>query len=146
MTGELTLRGKVLPIGGLKEKLLAAARAGITTAIIPAGNAPELSEIPAHVTAKLTVHPVRTMDEVLAIALARPLGSKRPRRARQAAPAEQAAAASAASRARAPASRSGWLTEKTIAAPRALPGAASVAAPRARPADARAGPSSAASP
>ena len=78
MTGELTLRGKVLPIGGLKEKLLAAARAGITTAIIPAGNAPELSEIPAHVTAKLTVHPVRTMDEVLAIALARPLGSKRP--------------------------------------------------------------------
>ena len=47
MTGELTLRGKVLPIGGLKEKLLAAARAGITTAIIPAANAPELSEIPA---------------------------------------------------------------------------------------------------
>jgi ATP-dependent Lon protease len=79
MTGELTLRGKVLPIGGLKEKLLAAARAGMTTAIIPAGNAPELSEIPAHVTAKLTVHPVRTMDEVLAIALARPLApSKRP--------------------------------------------------------------------
>jgi ATP-dependent Lon protease len=69
MTGELTLRGKVLPIGGLKEKLLAAARAGITTAIIPAANAPELSEIPAHVTAKLTVKPVRTMDEVLDIAL-----------------------------------------------------------------------------
>ena len=46
MTGELTLRGKVLPIGGLKEKLLAAARAGITTALIPAANAPELSEIP----------------------------------------------------------------------------------------------------
>ena len=69
MTGELTLRGKVLPIGGLKEKLLAAARAGITTVIIPAGNAPELSEIPPHVTAKLTVKPVRTMDEVLDIAL-----------------------------------------------------------------------------
>jgi ATP-dependent Lon protease len=69
MTGELTLRGKVLPIGGLKEKLLAAARAGITTAIIPAANAPELSEIPPHVTAKLTVKPVRTMDEVLDIAL-----------------------------------------------------------------------------
>jgi ATP-dependent Lon protease len=64
MTGELTLRGKVLPIGGLKEKLLAAARAGVTTAIIPAANAPELSEIPPHVTAKLTVKPVRTMDEV----------------------------------------------------------------------------------
>jgi ATP-dependent Lon protease len=69
MTGELTLRGKVLPIGGLKEKLLAAARAGITTAIIPAANAPELSEIPPHVTAKITVKPVRTMDEVLDIAL-----------------------------------------------------------------------------
>ncbi|HMF40610.1 MAG TPA: endopeptidase La, partial [Polyangia bacterium] len=69
MTGELTLRGKVLPIGGLKEKLLAAARAGITTALIPAANAPELSEIPPHVTAKLTVKPVRTMDEVLEIAL-----------------------------------------------------------------------------
>jgi ATP-dependent Lon protease len=78
MTGELTLRGKVLPIGGLKEKLLAAARAGITTAIIPAGNAPELSEIPAHVTSKLTVRPVRTMEEVLAIALERPLGSSKP--------------------------------------------------------------------
>ena len=73
MTGELTLRGKVLPIGGLKEKLLAAARAGMTTAIIPAANAPELSEIPAHVTAKLTVRPVRTMEEVLGIALASPL-------------------------------------------------------------------------
>jgi ATP-dependent Lon protease len=75
MTGELTLRGKVLPIGGLKEKLLAAARAGITTAIIPAGNAAELTEIPAHVTAKLTVRPVRTMEEVLQIALERPLSN-----------------------------------------------------------------------
>jgi len=72
MTGELTLRGKVLPIGGLKEKLLAAARAGITTAIIPFANAPELSEIPAHVTSKMEVRPVRTMEEVLAIALAGP--------------------------------------------------------------------------
>jgi ATP-dependent Lon protease len=69
MTGELTLRGKVLPIGGLKEKLLAAARAGITTALIPAANAPELSEIPPNVTAKLSVKPVRTMEEVLEIAL-----------------------------------------------------------------------------
>jgi ATP-dependent Lon protease len=69
MTGELTLRGKVLPIGGLKEKLLAAARAGITTALIPAANAPELSEIPPHVTAKITVKPVRTVEEVLDIAL-----------------------------------------------------------------------------
>jgi ATP-dependent Lon protease len=73
MTGELTLRGKVLPIGGLKEKLLAAARAGITTAIIPYANSPELSEIPGYITAKLTVRPVRTMQEVLEIALARSL-------------------------------------------------------------------------
>ncbi len=73
MTGELTLRGKVLPIGGLKEKLLAAARAGITTVIIPAANASELTEIPSYITDKLTVRPVRTMHEVLEIALARPL-------------------------------------------------------------------------
>ncbi|HVU51152.1 MAG TPA: S16 family serine protease, partial [Polyangia bacterium] len=76
MTGELTLRGKVLPIGGLKEKLLAAARMGITTCIIPAGNAPELSEIPPHVMSKLTVKPVRTVDEALEIALARRLDKK----------------------------------------------------------------------
>jgi ATP-dependent Lon protease len=73
MTGELTLRGKVLPIGGLKEKLLAAARMGITTCIIPAANAPELSEIPPHVMSKLTVKPVRTVDEALEIALVRRL-------------------------------------------------------------------------
>ncbi len=69
MTGELTLRGKVLPIGGLKEKLLAAVRAGMTQVIIPAGNAPELSEIPEHVRARLTITPVRTMTEVLEAAL-----------------------------------------------------------------------------
>jgi ATP-dependent Lon protease len=73
MTGELTLRGKVLPIGGLKEKLLAAARAGIKTVIIPAANAHELTEIPAYVTGKLTIRPVRTMEEVLEIALSRPV-------------------------------------------------------------------------
>jgi ATP-dependent Lon protease len=76
MTGELTLRGKVLPIGGLKEKLLAATRAGITTCIIPAGNAPELSEIPPHVMDKVTVKPVRTVDEALEIALVRRLERK----------------------------------------------------------------------
>jgi ATP-dependent Lon protease len=69
MTGELTLRGKVLPIGGLKEKLLAAVRAGMTQEVIPAGNAPELSEIPEHVRARLTITPVRTMAEVLEAAL-----------------------------------------------------------------------------
>ena len=73
MTGELTLRGKVLPIGGLKEKLLAAARAGITTVIIPAANASDLTEIPSYITDKVSVRPVRTMHEVLEIALARPL-------------------------------------------------------------------------
>jgi ATP-dependent Lon protease len=91
MTGELTLRGKVLPIGGLKEKLLAAARAGITTALIPAANAPELSEIPPHVTAKLTVKPVRTMEEVLDIALVGSLAA-----AKKAASAASAASAAAA--------------------------------------------------
>jgi ATP-dependent Lon protease len=78
MTGELTLRGKVLPIGGLKEKLLAAVRMGITTCIIPAGNAHELSEIPPHVMTKLTVRPVRTVDEALDIALARRPQTKEP--------------------------------------------------------------------
>jgi len=76
MTGELTLRGKVLPIGGLKEKLLAAARAGVTTVLIPAANAPELSEMPPHVMSKLDVRPVRTMNEVLDIALTRAPNSK----------------------------------------------------------------------
>ena len=75
MTGELTLRGKVLPIGGLKEKLLAAARAGITAVIIPAANASDLTEIPSYITDKLSVRPLRTMHEVLEIALARPLAS-----------------------------------------------------------------------
>ncbi|HSZ83521.1 MAG TPA: S16 family serine protease, partial [Polyangia bacterium] len=78
MTGELTLRGKVLPIGGLKEKLLAAARMGITTCLIPAANAPELSEMPPHVMSKLTVKPIRTVDEALEIALVRRLDKKEP--------------------------------------------------------------------
>ncbi len=76
MTGELTLRGKVLPIGGLKEKLLAATRMGITTVLIPAANAPELSEMPPHVMSKLTVKPIRTVDEALEIALVRRLDKK----------------------------------------------------------------------
>jgi ATP-dependent Lon protease len=76
MTGELTLRGKVLPIGGLKEKLLAAVRAGMTSVLIPAANAPELTEIPEHVRAKLTITPVRTMAEVLELALVPPSKSR----------------------------------------------------------------------
>ena len=73
MTGELTLRGRVLPIGGLKEKLLAAVGAGMRLAIIPAGNAAELSEIPDHVRTRIKIEPVRTMEEVLPLALVRPL-------------------------------------------------------------------------
>ncbi len=73
MTGELTLRGRVLPVGGLKEKLLAAAGAGMRLAIIPAGNVAELSEIPEHVRSRIKIEPVRSMDEVLPLALVRPL-------------------------------------------------------------------------
>ena len=73
MTGELTLRGRVLPVGGLKEKLLAAARAGMRVAIVPASNLAELSEIPDYLRQRIKLEPVHTMTEVLAIALARPL-------------------------------------------------------------------------
>jgi ATP-dependent Lon protease len=69
MTGEVTLRGRVLPIGGLKEKLVAARRAGISHVIIPAANARELSEIPEDIRGGLQCHPVKTMDEVLTLAL-----------------------------------------------------------------------------
>ena len=71
MTGEVTLRGRVLPIGGLKEKMLAAHRGGITTVIIPKDNEKDLVEIPENVKKGLTVIPVSTVDEVLAEALAR---------------------------------------------------------------------------
>jgi len=69
MTGEVTLRGRVLPIGGLKEKLLAAMRGGIKTVIIPQENEKDLVEIPANIREALTIIPVRHVDEVLAIAL-----------------------------------------------------------------------------
>jgi ATP-dependent Lon protease len=73
MTGEITLRGRVLPIGGLKEKLLAAHRGGITTVIIPEENKKDLSDMPANITSSLDIYPVRWIDEVLDIALERPL-------------------------------------------------------------------------
>ncbi|MDT7934969.1 MAG: endopeptidase La [Sphingomonadaceae bacterium] len=73
MTGEVTLRGRVLPIGGLKEKLLAALRGGLTTVLIPQENAKDLAEIPANVTSALTIVPVSHVDEVLTRALAAPL-------------------------------------------------------------------------
>jgi ATP-dependent Lon protease len=69
MTGEITLRGEVLPIGGLKEKLLAAHRGGITTVIIPHENEKDLAEIPKNIKDKLTIVPVRWIDEVLEYSL-----------------------------------------------------------------------------
>ena len=71
MTGEVTLRGRVLAIGGLKEKLLAALRGGITTVLIPEENRKDLAEIPANVKEGLEILPVSHVDEVLAIALVR---------------------------------------------------------------------------
>ncbi len=73
MTGEVTLRGRVLPIGGLKEKLLAALRGGIKTVIIPQENEKDLVEIPRNILDNLTIIPVRHVDEVLALALTEPL-------------------------------------------------------------------------
>ncbi|MEO6255494.1 MAG: S16 family serine protease, partial [Sphingomicrobium sp.] len=73
MTGEVTLRGRVLPIGGLKEKLLAALRGGITTVLIPAENEKDLAEIPASLKEVLKIIPVSHVDEVLALALTEPM-------------------------------------------------------------------------
>jgi len=73
MTGEITLRGEVLAIGGLKEKLLAAHRGGIKTVVIPKENERDLKEIPDNVKADLTIHPVKWIEEVLAIALEHPI-------------------------------------------------------------------------
>ncbi|MBB6124540.1 endopeptidase La [Sphingobium subterraneum] len=73
MTGEVTLRGRVLPIGGLKEKLLAALRGGIKTVLIPAENEKDLAEIPANIREGLEIIPVSHVDEVLARALVSPL-------------------------------------------------------------------------
>lgn len=73
MTGEITLRGRVSAIGGLKEKLLAAIRGGITTVIIPEENRKDLADIPANVTQGMKIVPVRWIDEVLDLALERPI-------------------------------------------------------------------------
>ncbi|MFI7612705.1 endopeptidase La [Nonomuraea terrae] len=70
MTGEISLTGRVLPIGGVKQKLLAAHRAGITTVLIPARNEPDLDDVPEEVRDELTIHPVSDVREVLDIALA----------------------------------------------------------------------------
>jgi ATP-dependent Lon protease len=78
MTGEITLRGRVLPIGGLKEKLLAALRGGIRTVVIPDENKKDLADLPKAVTQGLKIIPVRWIDEVLDIALERPVGPAQP--------------------------------------------------------------------
>ena len=71
MTGEITLRGEVLKIGGLKEKLLAARRGGIKVVLIPEGNVRDLKEIPDNIKSELEIKPVRWIDEVLDIVLTR---------------------------------------------------------------------------
>jgi len=73
MTGEITLRGRILPIGGLKEKLLAALRAGIKTVLIPAENEKDLAEIPENVKRGMSIKPVKALDEVLKYALTQEL-------------------------------------------------------------------------
>jgi ATP-dependent Lon protease len=76
MTGEITLRGKILPIGGVKEKILAAHRAGVSTIILPRKNEKDLSDIPMNIRKQLDLKLVESMDEVLRIALIRPLDWK----------------------------------------------------------------------
>lgn len=71
MTGEITLRGEVLPIGGLKEKLLAAHRGGIKIVLIPEDNVKDLAEIPENIKSRLDIHPVKWIDQVLGLALER---------------------------------------------------------------------------
>jgi ATP-dependent Lon protease len=69
MTGEVTLQGRVLPIGGLKQKALAAHAAGLTDVIIPERNRADLDDVPEDVKSEMNFHPVMTLDEVLALAL-----------------------------------------------------------------------------
>src|SRR5437870_652563 len=89
MTGEITLRGKVLPIGGVKEKVLAAHRAGVKNIVLPKDNEKDLADIPKNVLDTLNIYMVQTMDEVLKIALAEPLAGRLPADA-QAAPVDSA--------------------------------------------------------
>ena len=77
MTGEITLRGRVLPVGGIKEKVLAAHRAGIRTVLLPAENEKDLEELPENVRDEMEFKLVRQMDEVLEMAL-HPVGGTRP--------------------------------------------------------------------
>jgi ATP-dependent Lon protease len=80
MTGEITLRGRVLPVGGLKEKALGAMRAGIRTVIIPEKNKKDLAEFPRHLKRKIEFVPVKHMAEVLERAIIEPKPKKRSKR------------------------------------------------------------------
>ena len=73
MTGEVTLRGRILPVGGVREKALAALRRGIPNVILPEANRNDLDEIPPELARKITFHFVRTMEDVLPIALTEPI-------------------------------------------------------------------------
>jgi ATP-dependent Lon protease len=75
MTGEVTLQGKVLPIGGVKQKVLAAHRAGLTTVILPKRNGPDLEDVPEAVREQMTFHLADVVDEVLEVALAETAGA-----------------------------------------------------------------------
>ena len=77
MTGEITLKGKVLPVGGIKEKLLAARREGIKEVILPVDNKADLKDVPKNIKEEMTIHFVENMNEVLNIALTKPLPEKR---------------------------------------------------------------------
>jgi ATP-dependent Lon protease len=77
MTGELTLRGRVLPVGGLREKLTAAARAGVRTVLVPERNRSDLVELPEEVRRLLDIRPVDSLDQVLAAALLEPESTRR---------------------------------------------------------------------
>jgi ATP-dependent Lon protease len=95
MTGEITLRGRVLPIGGLKEKMLAALRAGIKTVVIPEENVKDLSEIGDEIKSKLEIVPASRMDDVLKVALQRlPQAIAADEEAQAVPPAEDGSAAS----------------------------------------------------
>jgi ATP-dependent Lon protease len=93
MSGEITLKGKVLPVGGIKEKLLAAYREGIREAVLPLDNKPDLKDLPKVLRVHMAIHLVETMDEVLKIALTRELPQKPESREAKAAEAERKARA-----------------------------------------------------
>ena len=97
MTGEITLRGRVLPVGGVREKSLAALRAGIRTVVLPAANMVDLREIPAELARRIEFVPVENMDDVLDAVLLRPLGPRR-RRTTQKRPTSRASVANAKKR------------------------------------------------